>query len=267
MTQRHLTADERERFRVCGYLVVNDTIAAADARATRSIAAGLYRRRAGRAAGDFLDLAGDDENPSDARLPQILMPVKYASQLAASPMKAIAWSIARDLLGEDAAYQGEHLIIKPPRSGAETLPHQDQAFWSGALGYESVSVWVPLQDVRENDGCLYFAPGSHLGGVRDHRPAGGDPLCNSLELVDAHIDRRTEPMRVGALSVHHCRTIHGAGPNVGPRTRFAYIYGFGLPTTPAAEPRDFSWLQAQRTARQTRAEAGGYALTKMRPER
>lgn len=266
MTPSSLTSEERRQFQLSGYLVLADMVPVAEIGAIRRIVEDLLRRKAGRETGDFLDLVGNDEDSTTARLPQLLMPVKYASELIESPLRAIAWSVARDLLGDGVEYQGEHVIAKPPRIGAATPPHQDQAFWSSALDYESVNIWIPLQDVDETNGCLYFAPGSHLSGIMAHRPAGDDPLCNSLELVDNLLERQFEPMQIGALSVHHCRTVHGAGPNIGSTPRFAYIYGFGLPATLAADPREFPWLKAQMTARRARAEAGGYTLTKMRPE-
>ena len=266
MSFRSLSPEECRQFRTAGYLVVRNMLAADDVRAVRSVAGTLFDRHAGREVGDFLDLVGHDQDPAAARLPQLLMPVKYAPELADSALCAAAWSVARDILGDDLEYQGEHLIAKPPRLGAETPPHQDEAFWSGGLDYDSVSIWIPLQDVREEDGCLYFVPGSHATGVRPHRPVSNDPLCNSLELTDAPEELRNEPMEVGSLSIHHCRTIHGAWPNTSATTRFAYIYGFGRPATPAVMPREFPWLSTQRTARQARAEAGGYDLTKMRPE-
>jgi ectoine hydroxylase-related dioxygenase (phytanoyl-CoA dioxygenase family) len=266
MSTRALVDDERSRFRSEGYLVVANMIPVDAVAETRLIAADLLNRRVGRATGDFLDLVGDDADETRARLPQLLMPVKYAPILGESPLRSAAWSVARDLLGDDVEYQGEHIIAKPPQVGAQTPLHQDEAFWSGDIHYECISIWIPLQDVGESEGCLCFVPGSHLGGILMHCPAGGNPACNSFELVEHPAGLISAPMRVGELSVHHCRTIHGAGPNTGTDTRYAYIYGFGLPAKPAAAPRAFSWQSMQSTARQARAKAGQYKLTKMRPE-
>lgn len=266
MRRPTLSPVERSRFRSEGYLVAADMIPLDAIAETRRVAADLMNRHAGRATGDFLDLVGDDADEAAALLPQLLMPVKYAPELADSPLRSVAWSVARDLLGDDAEYQGEHIIAKPPRVGAETPPHQDEAFWSGHLDYDCISVWIPLQDVGEPEGCLRFVPGSHVGEVLAHRPAGGDPACNSFELLEPPPGLLSAPIQAGGLSVHHCRTIHGAGANTGTDTRYAYIYGFGGPVKRCGEPRTFPWQGMQATARQARAVVGRYDLTRMRPE-
>ena len=261
-----LTEEDRARFWSLGYLVLRNVIPLEVVATTRKIAADLLSRQAGREVGDFLDLDGDDADGAAVRLPQILLPVKYAQELEHSVLRTIAWAIARDLLGGTTEYQGEHIIAKPASEGARTLPHQDEAVWCGDLEYECISIWIPLQDVTEAEGCLRFCPGSHRGDVRPHRPSGGNPACNSFELVEPPSVLIAEPMHTGSLSIHHCRTIHDAGPNTGPITRYAYIYGFGLPTRRAARSREFPWQSLQKTTRQARADAGGYALSKMRPE-
>lgn len=263
---RLLTTRHRNAFREQGYCIIRSALSRADITQVRMISAELYERKAGLQRGDFLDLAGDDSDPEAATLPQILMPVHYAPQLAQTNLRSAAELIGRGVYGALAEYQGEHLIAKPPGTGSPTLPHQDEAFWDPKLRYDCISIWIPLQDVDERNGCLYFAPGSHLRGIRDHRLAAGETKSNSFELNGRIGEFTPEPMRAGDISIHHCRTIHGAGSNYSNEHRYAYIYGFGIRPQAAGRSRRFAWQEKQATLRMERARAGRYALTKMRPE-
>ena len=77
-----------------------------------------------------------------------------------------------------------HLIFKPPRHGAATPWHQDEAYWDTNLDYHAVGAWVPLDDVDVDNGCLWFLPGSHRGEVLPHRHLGDDPTVHILEVVE-----------------------------------------------------------------------------------
>jgi ectoine hydroxylase-related dioxygenase (phytanoyl-CoA dioxygenase family) len=261
-----LSQEDHRFYEEHGYLVLRDVVPHEEVRRVRAIMETLVARRAGEERGDFLDLAGSDDGTEPA-LPQILMPQSYAPELAAGALRTAAEAVARQLLGEDVVPEGEHSIIKPPFDGAPTPMHQDEAFWSGRVDYRSLSIWFPLQDVDEENGCMSFVPGSHRLGVLPHHSQDGDVTRNGLEIDGTEqFSPVVMPLRAGDATVHHCRTIHVAGPNRTATPRYAYIYGFGLPARPAAEPRDFPWLEEKRLAREERARAAGFELTRMRPE-
>ncbi|CAF4663935.1 unnamed protein product, partial [Rotaria magnacalcarata] len=45
--------------------------------------------------------------------------------------------------------------MKPPTSKSLPTPwHQDEAYWDPTLTYESVGVWVALQSVSIENGCM-----------------------------------------------------------------------------------------------------------------
>jgi ectoine hydroxylase-related dioxygenase (phytanoyl-CoA dioxygenase family) len=262
----HLSQEDLRFYEENGYVALRNVVPAEEVWRVRAIMEALVARRAGEERGDFLDLAGSDDGTEPA-LPQILMPQSYAPELAAGALRATAEAVARALLGDDVFPEGEHSIIKPQSDASRTPLHQDEAFWSGRVDYRSISIWFPLQDVDGENGCLCFVPGSHRTGIVPHHSQDGDVTSNGLE-IDHPEQYATvsAPLRVGDCTVHHCRTIHGAGANRTPVPRYAYIYGFGLPACPAAEPRDFPWLEEKRLAREQRAREAGYELTKMRPE-
>lgn len=267
MTSLTIADSQRAAYREQGFLALAGVVDSAEITRVRDIFERLFRSQAGRQTGDFLDLAGADDDVSAATLPQILMPLKYAPELERCSLRDAARQIARGLLGDGIQDEGEHAILKPAHGGPETPLHQDEAFWSDATDYDSLSVWFPLQDVSDENGCMRFVPRSHQLGVFPHHSVDGDVRKNGLEIDHATgFDTAPVQLAAGGATVHHCRTIHGAGPNSTASPRFAYIFGFGLPARRSDTLRDFYWLREKQLRREERARLEGFELTKMRPE-
>ncbi len=250
-----LTADQINFYQREGYLVLPPITTPAELAELRAIYDRLFAERAGRAEGNQFDLAGADDEDGVASLPQILRPARYAPAINDFLFKANGRAIADQLLG-DQSDGGDHAILKPARYGAETPWHQDEAYWSPDLDYNSLSIWMPLQDATVESGCMQFVPGSHKAEVRAHRPINNDPRIHGLEAE--HVDAAKTvacPIPAGAVTIHHCRTLHYAGPNRSDEPRRAYIQVKGLPTQKRSEPRDFAWQRVQQTARMERKEA------------
>ena len=104
---------------------------------------------------------------------------------------------------------------------------------------------------------MQFIPGSHRLNVLPHRSIGGDVRVHGLE-VDPEVTDLGElvacPLPAGGATIHHCRTLHFAGPNRTNQARRAYILAFTAPAKPLAEPRDFYWQKAWQTGRMARAK-------------
>jgi len=217
----------------------------------------IFNRKAGREVGDQFDLAGTDEEGKEAALPQILNPEKYAPQLWDTLARANALKIVRQLWGPDVEAQGSHAIFKPAKHGATTPWHQDEAYWGPDWEYRSMSVWVPLQDVDEENGCMQFIPGSNKQEILPHQPIGNDPRVHGLELApDAEIDLLHAvvcPLEAGGATFHPTRTLHFTAANESDRPRRALIMIFGAPPTKRSElglpPRAFPWEEMKKTAR------------------
>jgi ectoine hydroxylase-related dioxygenase (phytanoyl-CoA dioxygenase family) len=60
------------------------------------------------------------------------------------------------------------------------------------------------------------------------------------------------PVPLGGASLHHARTLHGAGANVSAEPRYAYILAFRGPVRPDPSFRGYPWNQEKRTAAQNR---------------
>ncbi len=252
-----ISADEVAFYHREGYLAVARSLSTPDELVmVRGIYDRLFTEMAGWEQGSAFDLAGTDDD-SEASLPQILGPSKWAPELKETLYYANAYAIAKQLLGPECQMGGDHAILKPAFKGSPAPWHQDEAYWNPDIEYHSLSVWVPLQDAPVESGCLHFVPGTHRMEVLSHHTIGHDPRIHALEIDPSdRYDLSTAvacPLRAGGATLHYSRTMHYAGPNLTDRPRRAYIIGFGIPPTRRAEPRDFYWNAGKQTARQKRA--------------
>ncbi len=273
-----LSPEQIAAFREHGFLVLPDFAPAEDLQAMRAIFERLFRERVGWERGAYFDLAGVDEEGRAPKLPQLLKPANFAPELRETRAVANAAMIARQLLGPETVAWFDHAILKPPGYGAATPWHQDDAHRNDpGTHYEQLSLWLPLQPATEANGCMRFMPGTHRGPVLEHRSPHSDPRIMALECVAPFDPAQAVacPLPLGSASMHHSRTLHGAGENVSDEPRFAYILAFRGPMRPAPEFRGYPWNQEKRTAAQERrkawetrggslARAGRWALRRLR---
>jgi phytanoyl-CoA hydroxylase len=114
-------------------------------------------------------------------------------------------------------------IFKQPRIGGEVICHQDAAF----LHTEPSSViglWFALEDATTLNGCMYAAPGSHLGPLRARFVRHGERTemmtLDPTQLPSEGLVPLEAPE--GTLIVLHGRLPHRSGPNRSERSRHAY---------------------------------------------
>ena len=262
-----LTDQETAIFHQQGFVRLEGLVRPEEIAWVREVYDRLFAERAGWVCGDQFDLAGTDEPQSRPRLPQLMNPAAYAPDLNKAIFRETARLLACQLL-EDAECGDEHAICKPAEDGAETPWHQDEAYWGPAYDYEALSIWIPLQEATLENGCMHFIAGSHRGCVLPHHSIGRNVQIHGLEtdMVDAKLAIAC-PLPAGGCTIHHCRTLHYAGPNRSGEPRRAYILTFRKSPVRREVPRDFPWLTARRAARQARNQQARTALasTKSRP--
>lgn len=86
-------------------------------------------------------------------------------------------TVVRPLHGLAGDFYDTFLWAKPSEVGSEKPWHQDALFLKDEFyeKYEDVfTLWIAVDDAREDNGCLQFLPGSHRGKVL-HQPDGIDP--------------------------------------------------------------------------------------------
>lgn len=116
---------------------------------------------------------------------------------------------------------------KPAREGSATPWHQDNGFQHYAPP-ESLMIWLALDDVDEENGCVVFARGSQRLGTVAHRPSGVLGFSQTVtEPPDpARFPEVNAVMRRGSVSLHHCNIFHRSGPNRSVRSRRGLAVNF-----------------------------------------
>lgn len=247
-----LTPAQVAEFHERGYLAIPSISSPAEVGLLREVFVRLFAAKAGRDEGAHFDMVThDDDTDAPPKLPQIINPVNYAPELRQTVFRANAAAIARQLLGPQMTAAFEHAILKPARHGAATPWHQDEATRADAnFDYEQVSIWMPLQDATEANGCLHYVAGSNHGAVLPHRSPQSDPRIHAIECAGG-FDPATAtpcPLPAGGAVIHHGRTLHYAGPNATDLPRCAYVLAFEVPPKPRATGRSFYWNHDKQTA-------------------
>jgi ectoine hydroxylase-related dioxygenase (phytanoyl-CoA dioxygenase family) len=217
----------------------------------------LFSERRGWDSGELFDMIGLDGQEEELAIPQLLRPSQFAPLLRHTKLASSARSIAEQILGPKAENDLEHAISKPALCGAATPWHQDDAFHRKGSGVmESISIWMPLQDVTAENGCMRYIRGSNLGPLYPHRSPRNDPRIHGLETIALpDLTNCVEvPMRAGDAVIHLSRTLHGAGVNSSSLPRRAYVLGYSVKTRrDRFFMRDYPWNLEKHTAREQRA--------------
>lgn len=238
-----LTAEQVEAYHRDGYLRLETITTLDEVTALQEVYDRLFEPTTEISDKDRLELAGDRDAPP--ALPQIVNPDHYAPELRETQAYVNAQHIAHQLLGDDVNDGGMHAIRKPPRDGAATPWHQDEAYWDPALAHTAISIWVPLQPATLDNGCMQFVPGSHDLEVAPHRLINPDSHGLVVESEDRVDNPVACPLPPGGATIHSSRTLHYAGPNTSDEPRRALIMAFAAPATPLDEPRSFPWQRPE----------------------
>ena len=124
-------------------------------------------------------------------------------------------SLAEELLGGPVVSKNFQYFNKPPGVGKATPPHQD-GYYFKLDPCEAVTMWLALDTVDEENGCVRYVKGSHELGMREHGRT--QTLGFSQGVVDFPLekDRLAEvpcPAQPGDLLAHDALTIHWADGN------------------------------------------------------
>lgn len=142
----------------------------------------------------------------------------------------------------------EHLVPKDPSTGQVQLGatpwHQDNGVVTeDADETDIITVWFPLTDVNEENGCLVVGPRSHKQGLLPHCPASRNvPAGFGLHVPDQLFDPSAGlplPMKRGSALFMHRRTLHASLPNVSDHIRWSFDLRYnpiGQPTGRGAFP-------------------------------
>lgn len=123
-------------------------------------------------------------------------------------------ALAEALLGEKAECHGPEWFNKPPGEPAPTPPHQDNYYFN-LKPPNVLTIWLALDPVDEENGCLRYVPGSHREGIRPH--GRSSILGFSQGITDYGAADTAREVKIclhpGDAVVHHGAMIHRAEAN------------------------------------------------------
>jgi phytanoyl-CoA hydroxylase len=138
---------------------------------------------------------------------------KWFCELAtAGPLR----ELAEILLAGPVVHKNLQYFNKPPAVGQPTPAHQD-GFYFMLEPCEALTMWLALDVVDEENGCVRYVPGSHRNGMRMHSRTttlGFSQGIADYPTADDAAGERPMPAVPGDLLAHHALTIHRADRNM-----------------------------------------------------
>lgn len=137
--------------------------------------------------------------------------------------------LAEFLLGSNVVCRNLQYFNKPAGIGSSTPAHQD-GFYFKLTPCEAITLWLALDDVDEENGCIRYVSGSHRSGMRPHGTTGTLGFSQGISDFPNELDLENElafPAQPGDLLAHHALTIHRADANqssIRSRRSLGFIY-------------------------------------------
>jgi ectoine hydroxylase-related dioxygenase (phytanoyl-CoA dioxygenase family) len=145
--------------------------------------------------------------------------VEHEEAFARLAADARILDVVQDLIGPDIKLFRDALMMKPPRHGSAKPYHQDSAYWQ-IDPPDLVSVWMALDEATLENGCMRVIPGSHTGGVLEHKHLQ-DYQVDEDELDTSH--EVAVPLKAGGCLFFHSLLLHATAPNHSPYPRRSMI--------------------------------------------
>jgi phytanoyl-CoA hydroxylase len=132
------------------------------------------------------------------------------------------------LIGGDIQLHHSKLASSPDETGTGGVRwHQDFAFLPHSNS-SLVAAFVYLDDATVGNGCMRMVRGSHRHGILDHTDGAGNfvATCRQPEMwADASRVVAVEAP-AGAVSIHHCLTLHSSEPGHDGRPRRGLVFQY-----------------------------------------
>ncbi len=139
----------------------------------------------------------------------------------------------KQLIGEDIILWGSSLFCKKEKNGKETPWHQDGEYWP-IKPLESVTVWLSIDEVTEENGPLQYIPGSHSDRkLAEHNTlvSNNVTLNQTLKNIDeVKHNAKSVLLKPGMFSLHDVYLFHGSRANNSGKRRAGLTYRY-MPAT------------------------------------
>lgn len=129
-------------------------------------------------------------------------------------------------VGPNIVLWSTHLLCKPPLTGIDVPWHQDAPYWN-ITGKLAPAVWIPLDDIDDDNGAMSVLPGWHTKGVLKRRVDEGRLFFDEIDpdVLPADLDERKVPyhLQAGQMALHDTMIPHNSVPNRSNRWRRVMI--------------------------------------------
>ena len=146
------------------------------------------------------------------------------------------------VLGADIEFLSDKVVFRNATEGEASPWHQDYPYWGGC---HKASLWIALDRVTPENGCLRLLPGTHRGEVRHDQVASSHGFGVRVQGQDdaRAVDAVLEP---GGAVLFHDLTLHASYPNRNGADRWAIITTYRPARAP--EPERLAWPAARLVA-------------------
>lgn len=182
---------------------------------------------------------------------------EHDARLGALSERAEIIALAELLLDGPVRSMGVEWFNKPPGLNRPTPPHQD-GYYFCLKPDAAITVWIALDDVDEENGCLRYVTGSHRQPIREHGRSSVLGFSQTIldfgpdDLAREYVGR----LKRGDALVHHSGTIHWAEANGSSRHRRSAAVVFQA----AAAVRDeVAWQRYLTSSKSQQKELGAIA--------
>jgi ectoine hydroxylase-related dioxygenase (phytanoyl-CoA dioxygenase family) len=137
---------------------------------------------------------------------------------------------AAQLLEGSVRFWHDQLFCKPAHHGGVVAWHQDYSYWTRTEPLAHLTVWIALDDSREDNGCLRYIPGSHRWPLLPMPALAGD-MDGLREVLTpeqiAQFDQEVlVEVKAGECAFHHPLLVHGSKDNHSARSRRAAVVNY-----------------------------------------
>jgi ectoine hydroxylase-related dioxygenase (phytanoyl-CoA dioxygenase family) len=123
-------------------------------------------------------------------------------------------------------------MSKLPGDGKRVSWHQDASYWP-LTPSKTVTVWLAIDDVDQENGPMTVIPGSHTHGQLDFEESSSEEnnvLNQSVRSPESYGDTPVPfTMQAGQMSLHSDLLLHGSEPNLSNRRRCGLTMRFVSP--------------------------------------
>ncbi|KAF6031582.1 hypothetical protein EB796_010107 [Bugula neritina] len=134
------------------------------------------------------------------------------------------------LLKDEVYHYHAKLIMKDAKTGGAHTWHQDYGYWykNGCLFPDMGTVFIPIDDTDQGNGCLKVIPKSHKAGRIDHVRIGDQAGADKdrVSYLQQKLGLCHVEMNAGDALFFHSNILHRSDQNHSDRRRWAYLIAY-----------------------------------------